>query len=163
MDTFNGSGFVGPVLVRGQSLRDERRIRVCATRAGSGGTGSGFWSLSEGSRGRDLAFGIAGSVLALNLALVPPSGVFAADEIPASVKDAKEMSKKNTRITGQAASIFGAAKKSAEFGDLDTALAKYDELVVVAPTFAGGFSNRANIEVRKLLEMCRRHQVRLRS
>ncbi|KAJ8905443.1 hypothetical protein NDN08_001950 [Rhodosorus marinus] len=150
MDSFTGCGFVGPVLGVGRSLRDERRIRVRAcTISGHGGTGSGFWSLSEGSRGRHLAFGIAGSVLALNLALVPPSEVFAADEIPASVKDAKEMSKKNTRITGQAASIFGAARKAAEFGDLDTALAKYDELVVAAPTFAGGFSNRANIEVVK--------------
>jgi len=69
--------------------------------------------------------------------------------LPASIKEAKEMSKRNSRVTGDAANLFNLAKKMAEIGNYNEALNRYNELIESTPNFAGGYSNRANLKVAK--------------
>lgn len=59
----------------------------------------------------------------------------------------REQTRKNTRVDRQASQKFTQAKRIASMGDFDAALAAYDELVAMEPTFAPAYSNRGNIYV----------------
>lgn len=48
---------------------------------------------------------------------------------------------------GPAAKLAARAKAAAAAGDFDAAAAAYDALIEAAPGYAGGYSNRANVEV----------------
>lgn len=61
----------------------------------------------------------------------------------------REKTQRNTRLSGRLAQQFSSAKRIAESGDIDAALAAYDNLIKEAPNFAPGYSNRANLLIAK--------------
>lgn len=64
-------------------------------------------------------------------------------------RDLEALTRRNTHVSGRASQQFTKARRFAGQGDFDRALDTYNELVNLAPTFAPGFSNRANILVAK--------------
>lgn len=64
-------------------------------------------------------------------------------------QEMEDMTRRNTRVSGRASQQFSQARRFAEQGDLDGALRAYDKLIDLAPTFAPGYSNRANLLVVK--------------
>lgn len=66
-----------------------------------------------------------------------------------SDRELEDMTRRNTRVSGHASQQFAQARRFAEQGDVDGALSAYDKLIDLAPTFAPGYSNRANILVAK--------------
>lgn len=66
-----------------------------------------------------------------------------------SDRELEDMTRRNTRVSGRASQQFAQARRFAEQGDVDGSLSAYDKLIELAPTFAPGYSNRANILVAK--------------
>lgn len=111
--------------------------------------------------GRSLPVRISAAVIAAGVAAAVVGGgqVAYADvevgvrEESAAVADAgdvkalREISKRNTRTSGEAAQLFSKARREASAGALESALRMYGELVRMAPEFAPAFSNRANLYV----------------
>ncbi|KAI0564433.1 TPR repeat containing protein [Gracilaria domingensis] len=99
--------------------------------------------------GRSVA--AAALVLALNtsplMAQVRAQEMVAEPQQERTERDLREMSRRNTRLTGKKSQLFSSARRAAAEGDLDGALGMYNRLVGEAPTFAPAYSNRANILV----------------
>ncbi|KAI0559245.1 TPR repeat containing protein [Gracilaria domingensis] len=62
-------------------------------------------------------------------------------------RDLREMSRRNTLLTGKKSQLFSSARRAAAQGDFDGALGMYNRLVGEVATFAPALSNRANILV----------------
>lgn len=112
-----------------------------------------------------LSHAIAGAALAVTLTQSPsfPPSITHAETLqtfdidatsPTSLSDEerkslKEFSARNTRAAGKTSQLFSSARRTAETGDLDSALSDYNTIISQSPTFAPAYSNRANIYVTK--------------
>lgn len=90
---------------------------------------------------RAVVFGAAAALLSLRPTFALPSST-ATDE-----KAAQNISRRNSRVSGTSASLYGRARRDAAIGNLNGALESYNSLIAAEPSFAPAFSNRANILV----------------
>jgi tetratricopeptide (TPR) repeat protein len=68
-------------------------------------------------------------------------------QIGADEKAMRELSRRNSRVSGASAQLYATAKREAGFGNFPAALESYNQLVQAEPNFAPAQSNRANVLV----------------